>query len=164
MLKYKYVNVVFSEIPEEVTLAVSITGCKIHCDGCHSKELWEDVGTPLTTLELDRLLDEHGGVTCLLLLGGEQDIDSLTDLFWHAYRRIKTAWYCGLDTIPKDKIGILQYLDYVKIGSYKKDLGGLASPTTNQRLYHITHRDEGLIKADITHKLQHNEIHRGDMA
>lgn len=155
MLKYLYQQVVFSEIPEEITLAVSISGCKIHCYKCHSPELWKDKGTSLTIEELDKLLDDNEGITCLLLMGGEHDIDSLIELFQYSYRKIKTAWYCGLDKIPKDKEAVLQYLDYVKIGSYKKDLGGLASPATNQRLYHLIHEGDIIKKEDITYKLQH---------
>lgn len=154
MLKYKYVNVVFSEIPEEITLAVSITGCTIRCSGCHSRELWEDVGTPLTTLELDRLLDEHKGVSTLLLLGGERDIDELTFLFQHACGKIKTAWYSGLDMLPRDKQGILQYLDFYKQGHYDAELGGLDSSTTNQRLYAVEHQGDENKLNDITYKLQ----------
>lgn len=151
MLKYLYDSVVFSEIPSEITLAVSITGCRIHCDGCHSQELWEDVGTPLTIEELDRLLDENKGVTCLLLMGGEHDIDSLAFLFQHVYSKIRTAWYCGLDSLPDNKNGIQQYLDYIKLGRYNKNLGGLDSPITNQRLYHLHHDDRGVYKENITH-------------
>lgn len=151
MLKYKYVNVVFSEIPEEITLAVSISGCQIRCPECHSKELWKDIGTPLTTQELDRLLEENKGVSTLLLLGGERDIDYMTYLFQHVYSRIKTAWYSGLNILPKP--GILQYLDYYKQGSYKPELGGLDSRATNQRLYAVEHKEENNL-VDITYKLQ----------
>lgn len=154
MLKYKYVSEVFAEIPEEVTLAISITGCQIKCKGCHSRELWEDTGTPLSTLELDRLLDEHKGVSCILLLGGEHDLDYLTFLFQHLYSQIKTAWYCGLDWLPEDKKGILQYLDFCKIGHYDEELGGLACPTTNQRLYKVEHQNNNYKLNDITYKLQ----------
>lgn len=152
MLKYKYAGEVFSEIPEEISLAISITGCQIRCKGCHSRELWEDTGTPLTTFELDRLLNEHKGVSCLLLLGGEHDIESLTLLFQHIFGRVKTAWYCGLDRLPDGKQPVLQYLDFFKIGHYDPELGGLACPTTNQRLYKINHQKNHL--TDITHKLQ----------
>lgn len=153
MLKYKYVNVVFSEIPEEITLAISISGCQIHCSGCHSRELWEDAGTPLSIQELERLLEGNRGVSTLLLLGGERDIDSLTFLFQHFYGKIKTAWYSGLDLLPRDKQGILQYLDYYKQGHYDAELGGLDKPTTNQKLYTIEHTDNNKL-IDITYKLQ----------
>ena len=143
MLKYLYYKEIFAEIPGEITLGVSISGCTIHCQGCHSRELWEDKGTPLTIEELQRLLDKHKGITCLLLLGGERDIDALTELLQYAYKRIKTAWYCGLDLIPKGKYGILQYLDFCKVGHYDQELGGLDSPSTNQRFYKIEHQGDG---------------------
>lgn len=154
MLKYKYVSEVFSEIPEEITLAISITGCLIQCKGCHSRELWEDTGTPLTTLELDTLLDEHKGVTCLLLLGGERDIEYLTSLFQHLYYKIKTAWYSGLDLLPKKNQEILQYLNFYKEGHYDAELGGLDHKTTNQRLYQVEHQNNNYKLNDITYKLQ----------
>lgn len=155
MLKYLYCKEIFEEIPDEITLGISISGCTIHCSGCHSKELWEDKGTPLTVGQLNHLLDEHSGISCLLLLGGEHDIDSLIKLFQASFKRINTAWYCGLDKIPRDKQEILQYLDYVKIGHYDHKLGGLSNPDTNQRLYFLEHQDNGVIKKiDITKQLQ----------
>ena len=115
MLKYLYVKEVFSEIPSEISLAVAITGCQQRCYGCHSRELWEDKGTPITLQQVEALLQQHQGITCLCVFGGEHDIDALTELFYHAKRYVRTAWYCGLDNIPKNKLGILQYLDYLKL-------------------------------------------------
>jgi len=157
MLKYLYYKEVFAEVPSEITLGVSISGCVIHCQGCHSRELWEDKGIPLTIGELQRLLDNHKGVTCLLLLGGEHDIDSLIELFQYAYKKVKTAWYCGLDLIPRDKIGILQYLDWIKLGHYDQELGGLVSPTTNQRFYKVNHQGDGWSLINETYKFNNKE-------
>ena len=161
MLKYLYCKEVFSEIPSEITLGVSISGCRLKCVGCHSRELWEDRGEPLTSQQVEVLLQQHKGITCLLLLGGEHDLDSLTELLMHAHSKIKTAWYSGLDMIPKDKIGILDYLDYVKLGHYDMELGGLDSPTTNQHLYQFSpYFDDvttlGAGWRDITYQLQKN--------
>lgn len=155
MLKYLYYKTVFSEIPEEITLGISVSGCKIHCKGCHSKELWEDVGNNLDVEELKRLMERHKGITCLLILGGEHDIDSLIELFMYAHKRVKTAWYSGLDSIPKDKMGVMRFLDYLKIGHYDEILGGLDSPTTNQHLFEIVHSgDDRYHGIEITYKLQ----------
>ena len=143
MLKYLYCKEVFAEVPREIALGISISGCLIHCNGCHSRELWKDKGTPLTVEELQRLLDAHKGITCLCILGGEHDIDSLIELFMYAHKRIKTAWYCGLDMIPEDKLGIMQYLDFIKLGHYDHELGGLDSSTTNQKFYQIEHQGDG---------------------
>lgn len=155
MLKYLYCKEVFAEVPSEITLGVSISGCQIRCPGCHSRELWEDKGILLTIEELQNLLDKHKGITTLLLLGGEHDIDTLTELFQYAYKKVKTAWYCGLDMIPKDKLGIMQYLDYLKLGHYDYELGGLNSPITNQRFYQIEHQGDGsYYEHDITFKFK----------
>ena len=152
MLKYLKVQEIFEEIPNEISLGVSISGCTIHCRGCHSRELWEDKGEPLDVETLCGLLNQHNGITCFCLFGGEADIDALTELFMYAHKRVKTAWYSGLDRLPKDKHGILQFLDFYKEGHFDYELGGLDSPATNQRLYHITHPGEKLW--DITKLLQ----------
>ena len=152
MLKYLKVQEIFQEVPGEITLGISITGCTIHCKGCHSRELWEDKGESLDVETLCGLLNQHEGITCLCLFGGEHDIDALTELFMYAHKRVKTAWYSGLDRLPKDKHGILQFLDFYKEGHFDYELGGLDSPTTNQKLYHITHPGEKLW--DITKLLQ----------
>ena len=163
MFRYLKVQEIFQEIPGEISLGISISGCIIHCKGCNQRDLWEDKGIILDIPELDRLLEFHKGVTCLLLLGGERDLDTLTTLFMHTHSKIKTAWYCGLDNIPKDKLGILQYLDFCKIGHYDPDLGGLNSPTTNQRLFEYSRFFSdctvpfGMGWRDITYKFWHNE-------
>lgn len=158
MLKYLYSKEVFREIPEEITLGISISGCKIHCPECHSKELWEDKGTILDLQQVDILLQQHKGITCICLFGGEHDIDSLIEIFMYLHKKIKTAWYCGLDNIPKDKMGITQYLDYLKLGHYDHKLGGLDSPTTNQRLYKLKHLGNGTYwETNITDCFWNNE-------
>lgn len=139
MLKYLYCKEVFTEIPNEIALGISISGCKIRCPECHSKDLWENKGKELDVKELERLLQEHKGVTVLLLLGGEHDIDSIIELLKYAHNSILTAWYCGLDKVPENKKEIYLYLDWIKLGHYDSKLGGLDSPTTNQRLYRVIH-------------------------
>lgn len=158
MLKYLKLDVVFQEIPDEMSLAIAISGCQVHCRGCNQRELWEDKGYPLDVHTIENMLYNHKGITCLLLLGGEHDIDSLIEIFQYAHRRIKTAWYCGLDMIPKDKRGILQYLDYVKVGRFDPELGPLNDPNTNQRLYILEHQGDGnYYETDITSRFWHNK-------
>ena len=163
MLKYVRTDIVFQEIPNETSLAVAISGCTIRCSGCHSRYLWENTGEPLDVEALCGLLNQNSGITCLLLMGGERDIDALTELFMYAHKRVKTAWYCGLDMIPKDKMGITDYLDFVKLGHYDMELGGLDCPTTNQRLYQFNHlfSDCTILGAgwrDITYEFWKHEV------
>ena len=159
MLKYVGNDIVFQEVPGEISLAIWISGCIVRCKACNQRYLWEDKGDPLNVETLQTSLNQNEGVTCLLLMGGESDIDSLIRLFMYAHQRIKTAWYCGLDMIPKDKKAILDYLDYLKLGHYDHELGGLDSPTTNQRLYQFSKyfSDSTSLGAgwrDITNQLQ----------
>lgn len=135
MLKYSYCKEIFKEVPGEIALGISITGCTIHCSGCHSSELWKDYGHKLTTDSINELLEKHAGVSCLLLLGGEHDIPHLIDILRFVRGRVKTAWYCGLDSIPSEYLEVLDHLDYVKVGHYDSRFGGLDSTSTNQRMY-----------------------------
>ena len=59
MLKYTNTDIVFQEIPDEVTLAVNLSGCPCHCPGCHSTHLWGDTGDPLTDEAIDCLLSRQ---------------------------------------------------------------------------------------------------------
>ena len=151
MLKYLYKSIVFQEIPDETSLALAISGCQIRCEGCHSRELWEDRGTPLTVEHVLDLIEQNKGITCLLLLGGERDLDSLSEIFKQASTKVKTAWYCGLDLVPKGKESILSHLNYLKLGHYDHEFGGLDCPTTNQHLYRLSPDKPW---EDITHLLQ----------
>lgn len=62
--------------------------------------------------------------------------------------RLKTAWYSGCQTLPDNCLP--RNFDFIKLGSYVEHLGGLDSPTTNQRFYQI--ENEAMI--DITEKFQ----------
>ena len=48
MLKYTDYDIVFQEIPDEVTLAINLSNCPNRCKGCHSPYLQQNVGEALT--------------------------------------------------------------------------------------------------------------------
>ena len=149
MLKYVNSDIVFQEIPDEVTLAINISNCPCHCPGCHSRYLWEDVGLPLTTEAIDDFVGKYGtNLTCISFMGGDSDprgVDHLAAYIREEYPEMRVAWYSGRTVISaqvnKDNF------DYIKIGPFIKHLGPLKNPTTNQRLYRRT--DEGDFE-DIT--------------
>ena len=135
-MKVASFDIVFQEVPNEVSLALNISGCPNRCKGCHSPHLWEDTGEDLTTDLLDGLLCRYGaGITCVCFMGGDQDPKYVAQLasFIRA-RGLKTAWYSGrefdLTTCPEAEV-----FDYIKTGPYIETLGGLKTPTTNQRMY-----------------------------
>lgn len=135
MLKYTTTEVTFREIPDEVCLCINISGCPIHCPGCHSKELWEDIGIDLTEKELTDLISKNSGITTIGFMGGDNDTHSLYYLckfIRNNFPSLKIAWYSGRDEMNSM---LMQVCDYIKVGPYKKEFGGLDKETTNQILY-----------------------------
>ncbi len=139
MLKCYSYDIVCQEIPDEISLAVNISCCPNRCPGCHSPWLWEDAGESMTEEFLEALIGKYkDAITCFCFMGGDAEPLEIERLaFWikEKYPHVKTAWYSGNDRIAEG-FDILS-LDYVKIGPFRQELGGLKSPTTNQALYMI---------------------------
>jgi anaerobic ribonucleoside-triphosphate reductase activating protein len=137
MLKYVNTDVVFQEIPDEVTLAVNISNCPCHCPGCHSHYLWEDIGLPLDTDAIDAFITKYGkDITCLAFMGGDCDpkgVNRLAQYIHEEHPQYKVGWYSGRLRIPSD-VKKTDF-DYIKVGPYIRHLGPLGKPTTNQRMY-----------------------------
>ena len=136
MLKFVDTKVVFSEIPDEITLAINISGCPCACPGCHSSYLLQDVGESLTYNTLSHLIEINRGITCVLIMGGDSNpeyVDNLSGLVKSF--GLKYAWYSGRENIS-DKISIANF-DYIKVGPYIEALGALESKTTNQKMFKI---------------------------
>ncbi|PID88190.1 MAG: anaerobic ribonucleoside-triphosphate reductase activating protein [Bacteroidia bacterium] len=109
MLKYTDYDIVFQEIPNEVTLAINLSNCPHRCVGCHSPQLMQDIGNRLTESTLTDLLSKYGSsITCVCFMGGDASPDTKINNF-----------------------------NFIKVGGYKEHLGGLDSKTTNQRLYKV---------------------------
>ena len=130
-MKVASFDIVFQEIPGEVTLALNLSNCPCHCPGCHSQHLAQDIGEPVTAELLDSLTGRYKGlITCVAFMGGDAEPEEVFRLAEYV-RPLKTAWYSGRTIFPKEP----RTLDYIKLGPYIESLGGLKSPTTNQRLY-----------------------------
>jgi anaerobic ribonucleoside-triphosphate reductase activating protein len=136
MIKYLNTQIVFKEIPNEISLAINITNCPNNCIGCHSPILKQDIGTELNSETLQTLIEKNAGITCVLFMGGDADRLGLVKLakFIKRNYNLKVGYYSGLDHFTQLD---LQYFDYVKLGPYKQDRGGLDSIYTNQILYKI---------------------------
>ncbi len=141
-MKYSNFDIVFQEVPGEVTLALNLSGCRNACPGCHSPHLQSDTGDELTEHVLQDLLNTYGNaITCVCFMGGDHAPDEVTRLakFARTYtttnsKPCKTAWYSGKSKLHENA---QLYFDYVKLGPYIESLGGLDSPQTNQRFYKI---------------------------
>ena len=144
MLKCCSYDIVCQEIPEEISLAVNISGCPNRCPGCHSPWLWENEGKEMTTELLSDIIGKYSAaITCFCFMGGDADPSEIQRLsLWikEEYPHLKTAWYSGREDIPEGFD--IKCLDYIKLGPYIEALGGLKSPSTNQALY--------LVKSDCS--------------
>ena len=150
MLKYVNTGVVFQEIPDEVTLAINISNCPCRCPGCHSSYLWQNVGTPLTAMELDNLIRQYEAeITCVAFMGGDSEpeyINNLARFIHREHPELKVAWYSGRQRVATQ----VKRTDFddIKLGPYIAHLGCLKERSTNQRLYK---RVVGDNFTDITH-------------
>ena len=155
MLKYVDAKVVFAEIPNEITLAINISNCPCHCEGCHSSYLAKDIGEPLDLQHLTNLIDTNKGITCVCIMGGDanpSEVDDIAQDIKEYYPELKVAWYSGRQELSKEIE--LENFNYIKLGPYIKDKGPLNCRTTNQVMLEISVIHNKIFKKDITSKFQ----------
>ena len=156
-LKYLGYSIVFQEVPDEVTLAINISGCPHRCEGCHSKYLWEYEGNYIDD-DLEQLIQQYEGlITCVCFMGGDHNPYELVDLLNKVHRhKLKTALYTGEDSLQHISFRVVCNLDYCKIGHYDKTMGGLNNKNTNQRMLFWDMQEEKW--KDITYKFWNDNI------
>ena len=153
MLKYVDSKVVFAEIPDEITLAINISNCPCHCEGCHSPYLADDIGEPLDLQHLTDLIDSNRGISCVCIMGGDanpSEVDDIAQDIKEYYPELKVAWYSGRQELSKEIE--LENFNYIKLGPYIKDKGPLNCRTTNQVMLEIDVIQGKVFKKDITAK------------
>jgi len=136
-MKIASYDIVFQDVPGEVTLSLNLSQCPNRCPGCHSPGLQDDIGYPLDDDMLDGLLERYGrDVTCVCFMGGDREPQEIMRLADRVHGiGLKTAWYSGRQKLPD--CFKMESLDYVKVGPYIESRGPLPSPDTNQRMYRI---------------------------
>ena len=139
MLHYIDTDIVFQELPDEVTLAVNLSGCPCRCPGCHSTHLWNEGGEVLDGETVECMLSrQKQEVTCLSLMGGDaqpQEVNNLAHWLRQRHPKLHIAWWSGR-TLLSPQVSLSNF-DYIKLGPYLRHLGPLKSRTTNQRLYRV---------------------------
>jgi anaerobic ribonucleoside-triphosphate reductase activating protein len=143
LIKYEGYYITFQEIPNEVSLTFTITNCPHNCIGCHSPWLRDNIGKNLKEdiFSIINTYDEM--ITCVCFMGEGNSIEEIVSLLDKI--RHKKAIYVGLDEVSD---WMLKF-DYVKVGHFEESLGGLDSPSTNQKMYQIINNK----LVDITYKL-----------
>ena len=149
MLRYANTDIVFQEIPDETTLAISISGCPCRCPGCHSPHLWNNIGTELDARALTAVVAPYAAnITTVAFMGGDADpaeINHLAKIIRLYFPKLKIAWLSGR-TCLAPQIDLNNF-HYIKLGPYIAHLGALRNTNTNQRLYRVV---SGTLH-DITH-------------
>jgi anaerobic ribonucleoside-triphosphate reductase activating protein len=128
-------HVVLQEVPGEISICFNIAGCPLNCPGCS----WKNAGMPpmeLTREIYEGILDKNRGLaTCVAFMGGEWKRGELIALLAVARAKgFKTCLYSGRNSVDVD---VLQLLDFIKLGPWRADMGGLDDPNTNQAFFRI---------------------------
>lgn len=133
--KYLDTQVVHLDFPEEITLAINITNCPNKCPGCHSKELWDDIGNILDEDAIDALIEKNKDkITCIGLMGGDANVKEVITIAKYIrdnYPDLKIGWYSGRTVFPLEH-GVFHY---IKLGPWMEERGTLCNANTNQVYY-----------------------------
>lgn len=152
--------VTFQEVPNEITLVLLIGDCPHRCKGCHSPTMQKPEGKDLLTI-INTLLNKYGDViTCVCFMGEGQDFKALFSAIKDVKRLgykvcLYTGYYFGelVQAIRSEDpklLPALKNIDYVKEGPYIESLGGLDSPTTNQRMCKLMNHNQYYLLVDMT--------------
>lgn len=127
-------QVVWQEVPNEVSLAYTISGCPLACVGCHSADTWPlEAGLSLNLTYFQQKLEQYQGlISCVVFLGGEWHAQLIDYLALARAAKLNTCLYTGLEReeLPSP---LISQLTYLKTGRWRRELGGLDSSITNQR-------------------------------
>ena len=137
-MKYTDTAIVFSEFPNEISLAINISNCPCHCVGCHSAYLANDIGNELNKDVLKELIFKNEGITCIGFMGGDASpsiVNELAEFVKDEFPKLKTGWYSGRDYLS-DKIDIDNF-NFIKLGPFIPEHGPLNDKNTNQRFYKV---------------------------
>jgi anaerobic ribonucleoside-triphosphate reductase activating protein len=123
------------EVPSEISLCIAIAGCPRGCVGCFWKNINDiPLRKKLTVDELESLLEKHNGVSCVTFLGGDWLINELREaVSVIKSHNLSVALYSG--DIPENVNKYKDMFDYIKIGPYNSENGGLTSKSTNQKFF-----------------------------
>lgn len=135
MLQYYRKDICFQEVPNEISISFSIAGCPHNCKNCSWKNtIDKEEKKNLTNTIYSMFLNKYKGLaSCVLFLGGEwEQEDLICKLKMAKEKGYKTCLYtgCNLSQISEQ---LKQNLDFIKVGPYIEEKGGLSNPNTNQK-------------------------------
>ena len=147
-MKFIYNGVLLQEVPNEISLGLTLLGCNRHCPNCHSQQYWDiyldtRLGEKFTFFNVCKTFNEDKvnlkNSTCLCFFGGDWNLSQ----FYETISKLKNTWvfgnkkYCWYTGMSKENLfelpTIMELFDYIKYGSYVEELGSIDKPTSNQK-------------------------------
>ena len=134
-------GVTLNELPDKIAVYFEIGECVLGCKGCHSPHLQVPVPHKMTLEEMCNYaeLQIERGANSLVLMGGttnSMDFDTLKEVIDALSIIAPLGLYSGSDDEEVHKrLADTTDLTWLKTGSYQDELGGLRSPTSNQKFY-----------------------------
>lgn len=138
MLHYTEFCISPYEVPGEQSICIYISGCTRKCKNCHYPELQlSDNGELLYKHFVDIVALYLKQASCICFLGEgkglPQEKKELVLYAEYAHTKgLKACLYCGRDTVIETWMYVF---DYIKLGSYREELGAIDSIMTNQHMY-----------------------------
>ncbi|WP_420604159.1 anaerobic ribonucleoside-triphosphate reductase activating protein [Flagellimonas sp.] len=130
-------QIVLQEVPGEISLCFTISGCPLRCEGCHSPFLWKEGNGQQLTQQIfkNMLYKYYGFATCVVFMGGEWHQKELVENLRCAKTKgYKTCLYTGLDRVDDE---VLKHLTWIKTGQWITHRGGLDCKNTNQKFIEV---------------------------
>lgn len=141
----KDVGLTFAEVPDKLAVYFSLGDCAKGCVDCHSSS---DLGVPydladgMTIDEMKEVAEKaiQKGANAIIVMGGTNcysfSLSALRVVLKSLVDIAPVCLFSGSDDFIKIKALAMETgCSWVKVGSYKKELGGLQSRHTNQRYY-----------------------------
>lgn len=130
-------DVSFNEIPDKLSLCISLGNCQNRCPGCHSPELQKKVDNLMSLDKVVEYAEEYvsKGANAICIMGGLDNGVSLPALEALIKALSDIAPVGIYHASVTDVFDNNPYLTWLKTGIYINSLGGLESKNTNQRMY-----------------------------
>lgn len=138
MLYYTEFGLSNREVPGESSICIYISGCCHNCKNCHYPLLkTKDYGERLNEYYKDIIELYRKQATCVCFLGEGPNTEVEHDEFraiveYARQNQLKTCLYSGRDVSIESW---MKMFDYIKLGSYQEDKGGLDNLSTNQSFW-----------------------------
>lgn len=132
-------GITLNEVPNKVAVFVEFSNCHLKCEGCHSNHLHSDMFDGEKTdikyilSYVEKQIDK--GAEYIVLMGGDTNGVPKEDLYLLIDRLAEIAPVMLYSGSEDTSILTETNLTLLKTGGYIEELGGLLSPTTNQKVF-----------------------------